>query len=314
VPNYAALSGLVALLEDTNDQVKVQVTKVLPKLAGATPVVIDALCRRLLEDDSVWVQAHAALALGKLGPAAATAGGPLLRATQTGEVSVREQAMRAIAMIQPPESMTALAEGLKDASGEIRKVASAGLMKAAEIPPEVVPGLIDALRDPEVHVRANAAHVLGRLDALPADAIPLLIACTADPSDGLRMNAAMALKLAPAGAAGEAMQRLVEDANVRIRLIAASVLLPVDPANAKAGAAVVEALSDPAVRLRKAALQLVESLGPSGAAFLDALRQRAGLEEPEVRDAVVRLVGRLDSQVRADHDKIPDQMRVIVPG
>ena len=40
--------------------VKVQVAQTLPKLAGATPAVIDGLCRRLLEDDSVLVQFHAA--------------------------------------------------------------------------------------------------------------------------------------------------------------------------------------------------------------------------------------------------------------
>ena len=65
---------ILFLLEDANDQVKVQVTKVLPRLAGATPEVIDGLCRRLLEDDSDWVQVYAALALGRLGPAAAAAG------------------------------------------------------------------------------------------------------------------------------------------------------------------------------------------------------------------------------------------------
>ena len=160
------------LLEDANDQVKVEATKVLPKLAGATPAVIDGLCRRLLEDDSAWVQVHAALALGQLGPAAAAAGGPLLRAAQTGEVSVREQAMRAIAMIQPPETTQAFAAGLKDACGDIRMVASAGWMKAAAIPEEAIPALVEALRDPEVQVRANAAHALARLDALPGDGHP----------------------------------------------------------------------------------------------------------------------------------------------
>ena len=160
-PSEAILSGLAPLLEDANDQVKVEATKVLPKLAGATPAVIDGLCRRLLEDDSDLVQAHAALALGKLGPAAAAAGGPLLRAAQTGEVSVREQAMRAIAMIQPPETTQAFAAGLKDACGDIRKVASAGWMKAAAIPEEAIPALVEALRDPEVQVRANAAQRAG---------------------------------------------------------------------------------------------------------------------------------------------------------
>ena len=56
-------------------------------------------------------------------------------------------------------------------------------------------------------------HALARLDAIPAKAIPLLIACTADANDGLRMNAAMALRLAPAGAVLEVMQRLVADPN-----------------------------------------------------------------------------------------------------
>ena len=45
-PSEAILSGLVPLLEDANDQVKVEAIKVLPRLAGATPAVIDGLCRR----------------------------------------------------------------------------------------------------------------------------------------------------------------------------------------------------------------------------------------------------------------------------
>ena len=97
---------------------------------------------------------------------------------------MREQAMRAIAMIQPPEILSAFTSGLKDANGDIRKVASGGWMKAAAIPEEVIPALVEALRDPEAQVRANAAHALARLESLPAEAVPLLVACTADPSDG----------------------------------------------------------------------------------------------------------------------------------
>ena len=112
---------------------KVEVTKVLPKLAGATPAVIEGLCRRLLEDDSDWVQVSSALALGQLGRAAGVAGGPLLHAVQNGVVSVREQAMRAIAKIQPPETAEAFTAGLKDACGDVRMVASAGWMNATAI-------------------------------------------------------------------------------------------------------------------------------------------------------------------------------------
>ena len=269
----AVLGTMFFLLEDANDQVKVQVTKVLPKLAGATPEVIDGLCRRLLEDDSDWVQVYAALALGKLGPAAATAGASLLRAAQTGGVSVREQAMRAIAVVQPPETTEALAAGLKDACGDIRRVASAGWMKAAAIPDEAIPALIEGLRDPEVQVRANCAHALARLDVIPAAAIPLLIECTADANDGLRMNAARALKLAPAAAVIDVMQNLIADPNSRVRLIAAGSLLGAEPGNMLAGAVLAESLEDPVLRVREAALVLLDSLGEGGMALLDELKE-----------------------------------------
>ena len=270
------MNGLAPLLEDANDEVKVDAIKVLTRLAGATPAVIDGLCRRLLEDDSALVQANAALALGKLGPAASAAGGPLLHAAQTGEVSVREQAMRAIAMIQPPETMQAFAVGLKDACANIRTLASAGWMNAAAIPDEAIPALVEALRDPEVQVQSNAANALARLDAIPAAAIPLLIECTADANDGLRMNAAMALKRAPAGAIAEVMHDLVADPNSRVRLIAAGSVLSEESSDTTAGDVLVEALGDPALRVREAAMDLFESLGNGGTAILDGLKQRDG--------------------------------------
>ncbi|MFI5454820.1 MAG: HEAT repeat domain-containing protein [Isosphaerales bacterium] len=297
-PTEPALFSLMLLLDDANDQVKVEVTRVLPRLAGPTPAVIDGLCRRLLEDDSDWVQVHAALALGKLGPAAAAAGGPLLHAAQNGEVGVREQAMRSIAMIQPAETTQAFAAGLRDACGDVRRVASAGWMNATAIPDEAIPALIEALRDPEVQVRANSAHALARLDVIPAAAIPLLIECTADNNDGLRMNAATALKLVPAGAVIEVMQHLVMDPNSRIRLIAASSLLFAEPGHSKAGAVLMEALGDPALRVREAALALLESLGTGGAALLEGLKKRDGPdgENPEPGEALDLLSERLASQ------------------
>jgi len=291
----ATLRGLVPLLEDANDQVKVQTARVLPRLAGATAEVVDGLCRRLLEDDSAWVQVHAAMALGQLGSDAAAAGAPLLRAAQTGEVSLREQAMRALAMIQPPEAAQAMATGLKDASADVRVVASAGWMRAAEIPEDAVPALVEALRDPEVQVRANAAHALARLETLPTEAVAPLIAAAADPGDGLRINAAMALKLAPAGAAvGETMRALVADPNPRVRLIAAGSVLADDSDHPGARAVLVDALSDPSPRVRKAAVALVESLGKDGVGFLDALKGRDAMEGEEgVRGDLTRLIERL---------------------
>ncbi len=57
------------------------------------------------------------------------------------------------------------------------------------------------------------------------------------------------------------------------------------PADAGAVAVVKAALADPAIKVRKAALDLIESLGSGGAAWRDALKERAVLEEdPKLRE------------------------------
>ena len=79
------------------------------------------------------------------------------------------------------------------------------------------------------------------------------------------------------------MQHLVADPNSRIRLIAASSLLFAEPGNTKAGAVLVEALADPPLRVREAALVLLETLGPKGAAFLEVVNSDGEREtEPEI--------------------------------
>ncbi len=291
----AEVAALLPLLEDANDEVKFEVIRALPRLAGPTPEVVNGLCRRLLEDDSVWVRESAAQALGPLGAAAAAAGSALRRAAQTGEAAVREAAVRAAALIQPPEAAEVFTGAIADASAEVRKVASAGWMKAAGIPETAVPALVDALHDPEVQVRANAAHALARLDALPPTAIPLLEECAADPNDGLRLNAVIALREGAGGAAAATLHRLIDDPNTRVRLVAAGAVLSAEPDDA-AAAVVTAALSDPALRLRRLGLDVVASLGDGGAVFLDALRRR--LEEEEdtaVRTEATVLVTRLEA-------------------
>ena len=225
-PPDGVLADLASrLLGDPNDQVKVQVCEVLVGNGRrrAEPVV-EGLCRVLSKDDSTWVQGAAALALSRLGSSAAPAGPALLRLAQTGEAGVREQAMRALVMIQPPEAAEGFEAGLSDAAAEVRVVASAGWIKAASVPPTAGPALVEALRDPEPQVRANAAYALARLEALPPAAVPVLRGSApgkGDPNDGLRLNAVLALRLAPPGEVADLMGHLLADPNVRVRLVAA---------------------------------------------------------------------------------------------
>ena len=187
--------------------------------------------------------------------------------------------MRAIAMIQPPETTEAFTVGLKDASTDVRVLASAGWMNAETVPDEAVPALIDGLRDPEVRVRANAANAMARLTTIPVEAISLLIDCASDPNDALRRNAAMALKQAPPEAVAEIMEHLTADPNLHVRLTAASSLLSREANDANAGAVLVEALAHPASPVRDNALDVFDSLGTDGGPLiLEALQKSDAAE------------------------------------
>ena len=255
-------ADLIGLLADPNDEVKVRVIRVLPKLVGGTPAAVEGLVNRLAADDSDGVRAEAARALGQLGPAAVAAGAELLRAAQTGAADVREEAMRALVLVQPPEAAAAFASGLRDAEPAVRKLASAGWRKAAEIPEEAVPALVEALLDPDVQVRANAAHAVGRIDPVPAEAVPPLAACAVHPDGGLRLNAALALQAVPDRAASDALHLLLDDPNPRLRLIAARRILRDDPTDTQAVAVVTDALKSSHPGIRAAAEEITAAFAP----------------------------------------------------
>ena len=255
-------TDLIGLLADPNDEVKVRVIRVLPKLVGSTPAAVDGLVNRLAADDSDAVRAEAARALGQLGPAVVGAGAELLRAAQTGAADVREEAMRALVLAQPPEAAAAFASGLRDAEPAVRKLASAGWRKAAEIPEEAVPALIEALLDPDVQVRANAAHAVGRIDPVPAEAVPPLAACAVHPDVGLRLNAALALQAVPGRAASDALHLLLDDPNPRLRLIAARRILRDDPTDTQAVAVVTDALNSSHPGIAAAAAEVMAAVAP----------------------------------------------------
>ena len=139
-------------------------------------------------------------------------------------------------------------------------MASAGWMKAAAVPEEAVPALVEALRDPEIQVRANAAHALARLEVLPAGAVARYWECAGDPNDGLRLNAAVALRLAPSGEVGDLMEHLLDDPNVRVRLVAAGAVLEADATDARAATVVLAAADDPSPRVRQAVEALIPLL------------------------------------------------------
>jgi HEAT repeat protein len=256
---------LLPLLGDAADAVKIQAAGVLARQVGPVPAVVTELCRLMTDDDSAEVQANAARGIARLGPGAAAAGAALVRAAQTGEASVREHAMRALAVVLPPEAPEAFRVGLKDPSADVRLIASAGWMKVPTVPTEALEGLVAALKDPEMQVRANAALVLSRHDPLPAEAFPQLIECMTETNDSLRFNAVLALRKAPPDDSMDVMEHLLEDPNTRVRLVAAGAVLAATPDHAIARAVVEAAKSDPSPRVRQSAEELLLALAQPAA-------------------------------------------------
>jgi HEAT repeat protein len=147
---------------DASDLVKVVAPGALVRLKDTSEPILEGLSK-LLRDDNPAVQVEAALALGRFGEAASPVVDSLLEKARTGAAPLRMECFRALARIQPPQAVPVYIAGLKDTDPEVRKLASACLLKAP-LSDDVLPQVLEALRDPEPRVRANVAQALARFE------------------------------------------------------------------------------------------------------------------------------------------------------
>ena len=149
----------------------------------------------------------------------------LNRAAETGDASVRIEAIRALAQIQPPapETIATLSKAMRDTDPAIQRAAAAALgdvgavsvlAQALKDPDKnvrrnavrplrrvvirdrgssdpaatraVVTALADGLKDPDGGIRRAAASSLGAIGPEAVDAIPALAATTMDPDPSVR--------------------------------------------------------------------------------------------------------------------------------
>jgi HEAT repeat protein len=185
----------------------------------------------LLQDPDPSAQRKAVEALGLGFDVQAV---PVLnRAAETGDASVRIEAIRALAQIQPtaPETIATLSKAMRDTDPAIQRAAAAALgdvgavsvlAQALKDPDKnvrrnavrpmrrvvirdrsssdpattraVVTALADALKDPDGAVRRAAASSLGAIGPEAVDAIPALAATTMDPDPSVRNATIEALR------------------------------------------------------------------------------------------------------------------------
>ncbi len=287
-----ALEALIPLISDGNTDIAVRAMQALHQFQTYSEAAIEAVTQRLNGNQDSRVQSAAALTLSRMGSTAAQSGDELARLALAGDAEVREAAMRALAVLQLPESVGAFVAGLRDDEAEVRKIASAGLLKANQVPDDDVATVIEALRDPETRVRTNAATVIGRMDPIPDQAIPYLIESAVESDDdGLRLAATLALRNADSAVPHDIMRRLLQDKNQRVQLAAAAALLHSDAADALVETIIWTALVDTNWRVREIAIAMLESHPEAVTAYRRDLELWVVKEtDPHLRERVERLL------------------------
>jgi len=217
----------------------------------------------------------------------------LNRAAEAGDASVRIEAIRALAQIQPPapETITTLSKAMRDTDPAIQRAAAAALGDVG-----AVSVLAQALKDPDKNVRRNAVRPLRRVvirdrgssdPATTRAVVTALADALKDPDGAVRRAAASSL-----GAIGpeavDAIPRLAAtatdpDPSVRNATIGALGRIG-SPA---AVPVLVQALKDP--KTASLAVRALGNMGPTARGVIPALREfqsQNGTSDSELEAAI----------------------------
>ena len=118
-----------------------------------------------LTDPALSVRAHAARALGRIGPAASVAAAGLILLLKDEDETVRRDAIEAVGKVggATAEIVAALVECLDDPSHHLRAAAAKELGAMKEAAVAACPALVPLLQDREEEVRDAAAEAIGQI-------------------------------------------------------------------------------------------------------------------------------------------------------
>jgi HEAT repeat protein len=219
---------------------------------------------------------------------------PLLnRAVETGGPSVRIEAIRALAQIQPPapETITTLSKAMRDTDPAIQRAAAAALGDVG-----AVSVLAQALKDPDKDVRRNAVRPLRRVvtrggssgDPAATKAVVAALGDALKDSDaGVRRAAASSLgALGPVAVdAIPGLAATTMDSDLSVRNATIEALGRMD--SPAAVPVLVQALKDP--RTGSLAVRALGNMGPTARGAIPALREfqaQNGTSHSEVEAAI----------------------------
>ena len=235
-----AYALLVAAMQETDHAVRLYAAEAIATYGG--PVCKDAVAAltKSLTDPDADLRRWSARALGKIGPDAKAAVGELIAALADGEARVR----------------TAAAGGLEGIGPDAKSAA---------------PALVRALDDQAEPVRMMAAYALGAIAPAAKEALPALFAAADSADRPTRQAAVVALgtvlmngRRGPPAERDKVVAELIDataDADAGVRIHALQGLRWVRPPSKPAVAAIVQAMHDPARRVRVSALGALAYLG-----------------------------------------------------
>jgi hypothetical protein len=177
-----------------------------------------------LESDDTRVREEAARKLGEMGPPAAAAIGPLLKATKDPIADVRCLAVAALGKIgaKPESVIPALEAALTDESWQVRVEAVRGLEKIAYQEKTAVIALNRALRSRDKDIQKRAAAALLHVESTHPAALQTLIQLLDDKNARIRRSAALTLGDPGNKAAVPALAKRLRDSDELVREASAS--------------------------------------------------------------------------------------------
>ena len=165
----------------------------------------------LLGDEHPRVRYRAMRALGRCKEE--VAGFVASKGLKHSDARVRQGSAESLGWMKVRQTVPALLEALGDSQGDVRAEACSALGWIRD--DSATARLLDTLKDREGKVQANVLEAVVKLE--PAKAKPILAEATAHPDYRVRMEAAKSWPIADAGGALEALPKLLQDKDWRVR-------------------------------------------------------------------------------------------------
>jgi HEAT repeat protein len=307
----AAAPALIKGLSDPHPAVHQQSCKVLGEIGPVTKEVVPALVGALRPKKNFGhLPTLAAEALGRMGPAAEGAVGPLtelLKNPADAERCLRAAEALGRIGVGPRTAVPALAKALE--TKETRIFVADALGRFGREAREAVPVLTKALQEKDDVSRAYMALALWRIEGKAEVSVAALIELTKDRSQPyyyLRKPAEFLGAIGPpARAAVPRLREMLKEEDPAVRASAALALWQIDGEAEAALPALVAALKDDDPRTRQHAAWALGVVGPGAKAVTPPLKELLLDKEAAVRHAAAEALAKIERPAEKPRDGGP---------